>query len=115
MHCRCHFRCPAVGCPVRPGDLAADASSGPLGSGCWNGFSGDPLTRMGIGLASWSKLLVGLISHPDDSHAFLTPPRRLAPAAGMSQYRPPPALRRKVSPATPTSTAVVVLGENLST
>ena len=49
-----------------------------------------------------------------NSHAFTTPPARLATAAGISQYKPPPALTRKVSPATPTSTAVTVLGENRS-
>ena len=49
-----------------------------------------------------------------NSHALITPPAGLATAAGISQYKPLPALTRKVSPATPTSTAVIVLGENLS-
>lgn len=32
--------------------------------------------------------------------------------AGISQYKPPPAFKRNVSPATPTSTAVIVLGRS---
>jgi hypothetical protein len=49
-----------------------------------------------------------------NSHTLTTPPTRLATAAGISQYKPPPVLAKKVNPATPTSTAVIVLGENLS-
>jgi len=49
-----------------------------------------------------------------NSHALTTPPTRLVTAAGISQYKPPPALTRKVNPAMPTSTAVTVFGENFS-
>src|ERR1700722_3426343 len=42
-------------------------------------------------------------------------PIRLARTAGIIQYRPPPVLIRKVSPARPTSTAVTMLGEARST
>jgi hypothetical protein len=55
-----------------------------------------------------------LVTLTRNSHALTTPPTRLATAAGISQYRPPPAFSRKLSPATPTSTAVIVLGENRS-
>ena len=56
-----------------------------------------------------------LVTLTRNSHALTTPPTRLATAAGISQYKPPPALTKKVSPAMPTSTAVIVFGENLST
>jgi len=49
-----------------------------------------------------------------NSHALTTPPSTLATAAGISQHSPPPAFSRKVSAATPISTAVIVLGENPS-
>ena len=66
-----------------------------------------------------SRLMMGHQDSPGsltrNSHAFTTPPARLATVAGISQYKPPPALTSKVIPATPTSTAVIVLGENLST
>ena len=45
------------------------------------------------------------------SHALMTPPTRLARTAGISQYRPPPDFTRKVSPASPTSRAVMLLGD----
>jgi alkylhydroperoxidase/carboxymuconolactone decarboxylase family protein YurZ len=48
-----------------------------------------------------------------NSQVLTAPPTRLATAAGINQYKPPPALARKVSPARPTSTAVVTFGENL--
>ena len=40
---------------------------------------------------------------------------RLAAAAGISQYTPPPARTMTVTPATPTNIAVIALGENRST
>lgn len=39
---------------------------------------------------------------------------RLATAEGISQYNPPPAPMRSVTPATATTIAVIVLGENRS-
>jgi hypothetical protein len=55
-----------------------------------------------------------LVTFTRNNHAFTTPPTRLATTAGISQYKPPPAFRMKVSPVTPTSTVVIRLGENLS-
>jgi hypothetical protein len=49
-----------------------------------------------------------------NSQALTTPPARLASTAGIIQYRPPPALRRKVSPARPTSADVTAFGEDRS-
>jgi hypothetical protein len=40
-----------------------------------------------------------------------TPPARLIAAAGISQYRPPPAVARKVTPATARNTDVIAFGE----
>ena len=46
-----------------------------------------------------------------NSQALITPPTRLKTAAGISQYRPPPAVMRKVMPATPKSTCVIAFGD----
>ena len=45
------------------------------------------------------------------SQALVTPPTRPASTAGIIQYSPPPALSRKDTPATATSTAVTRFGE----
>ena len=49
-----------------------------------------------------------------NSHASITPPTRLATKAGISQYRPPPAFSKKVSPAMATSPTVTAFGEPTS-
>ena len=89
----CASNCSASGRPVRCG------SSCPAPSGSWAGRStavhashrGQARTR--------------------NSQALITPPTRLTTAAGISQYRPPPAVTRNVTPATPKSTCVIAFGD----